>query len=583
MNVRILRGDAASVAAKYASAGDKVTRRQAQDVLRAARGKQLFGIFDNGLVVGLAAVDRSTGTVLAVTSHSGVDVTDEVARLEEHFAQEGMPTGRDYRSQPQGRRRGGRGSRGRQPRQQGPAAYGDAMYGDAAYGDMEYDDMAYDDMAYDEAADGGVPAWGGTDALNDSSFLREWDADQTGVDIASATGSFPAQGGDALSTLSGNVAITTPVSTRNRRRGSVAGAVIGLLALAFIAGGAALYLTGAWRPLAEMVGIHVPDEQEEDASPVPRTEAVTVSIPDGYGSGQIGELLLGAGVIDDIGEFHKEVLRQSAETSMKSGSYSFAPGLELSDVVALLVAGPNDLSSRITIPEGLSVSRTAELLEGQFGIPQDQFKEAAKASRFVGEYAFLGGVADDSLEGYLYPMTYDFSGQTPDSDTVIRKMLDQFSTSVDLADLDACRDAINAGYGLSLSSYDVLKVASIIEREATTDGDRPLVASVFYNRLRDGMPLQSDATMGYVVGREVTPEDLQQESPYNTYLNRGLPPTPICTPSSESLDAAKHPAQTGYYYFLIVEKDGYSNHTFSETYDQHLAAIQQVEADTAGM
>lgn len=117
-------------------------------------------------------------------------------------------------------------------------------------------------------------------------------------------------------------------------------------------------------------------------------------------------------------------------------------------------------------------------------------------------------------------------------------------------------------------------LASIIEREAVTQDDRPLVASVFYNRLKQDMALQSDATMGYVLDREVTAEDLKTQSPYNTYLNKGLTPTPICTPSTASLKAALEPASTDYLYFFIVENGSYSNHSFSKTYEEHQQAIE---------
>ena len=160
-------------------------------------------------------------------------------------------------------------------------------------------------------------------------------------------------------------------------------------------------------------------------------------------------------------------------------------------------------------------------------------------------------------------------------------MLDQYQAEVVPLNLDGAAANISSAYGIELDGYDILTIASIIEREAVTDEDRPLVASVFYNRLRDSMPLQSDATMGYVTGGEVTADDLKQESPYNTYLNQGLPPTPICTPSMASIKAAMEPASTDYLYFLIIENGNYSNHTFSKTYEEHQAAIDKALADQA--
>ena len=151
--------------------------------------------------------------------------------------------------------------------------------------------------------------------------------------------------------------------------------------------------------------------------------------------------------------------------------------------------------------------------------------------------------------------------------------------SLDFASAEA---TIKSQYGVTMSDYDIIKLASIIEREAISEDDRGKVASVFYNRLKAGMPLQSDATMSYVTGGEVTADDLKTQSPYNTYLNKGLPPTPICTPSLASIKAALAPDTTDYMYFLIIEKGDYSNHTFSTTYEDHQKAIEKAKADQAG-
>ena len=133
---------------------------------------------------------------------------------------------------------------------------------------------------------------------------------------------------------------------------------------------------------------------------------------------------------------------------------------------------------------------------------------------------------------------------------------------------------IQQKYSVTMGDYDILKLASIIEKEALDDDDRYKISSVMYNRLRTGMALQSDATMGYVTGGEVTAADLKVDSPYNTYLNMGLPPTPICTPSMESIRAAMDPADTNYYFFWITEDE----HVFSETYEQHEQAIQNAQS-----
>lgn len=124
-----------------------------------------------------------------------------------------------------------------------------------------------------------------------------------------------------------------------------------------------------------------------------------------------------------------------------------------------------------------------------------------------------------------------------------------------------------------MSRYDFIKLASIIEKEALIDEDRPLIASVMFNRLKADMPLQSDATMGYVTKGKVTPQDLKSNSPYNTQNKKGFPPTPICSPGIASLSAAMLPATTDNYYFWITKDE----HKFSKTYDEHLQAIKEAK------
>ena len=190
----------------------------------------------------------------------------------------------------------------------------------------------------------------------------------------------------------------------------------------------------------------------------------------------------------------------------------------------------------------------------------------------MADYPFLANAADDSLEGFLCPKTYDFSGHGDvTADAVIRAMLDQYNADVTSLDFASGEALIAERYGITMSDYDVIKLASIVEREAVTDGQRPKVASVFFNRLKAGMALQSDATMMYVTGGEVTADDLKTESPYNTYLNAGLTPTPICTPSVDSIKAVLSPDDTDYLYFYITQTDEW----FSSTYDEHLQAIEE--------
>lgn len=329
-----------------------------------------------------------------------------------------------------------------------------------------------------------------------------------------------------------------------------------------------------------MVAVRGCQSAPEPQGPGLATEGqIEVQIPEGAGTDVIAQAFVDARLVSDAATFTKAVAAAKADQSLKPGTYVFAAGTPVEAIVDQLTKGPNTSANRVTVPEGLTVAKTAAAVESALGIPAQDFMDQAKASLWVEPYPFLAAAQDDSLEGFLWASTYDFSGSTVDARSVIKAMLDRYQQAVSKVDFAAGEAAIQQTYNVTMTDYDILKMASIIEREAVSESDRPLVASVLYNRLRDGMALQSDATMGYVTGGEVTADDLLKESPYNSYLNKGLPPTPICTPSIECIQAALAPASTNYYYFLIIENGSYSNHTFSQTYEEHLAAIDKAKAD----
>lgn len=300
---------------------------------------------------------------------------------------------------------------------------------------------------------------------------------------------------------------------------------------------------------------------------------VEVVIEDGSGAQSVASKLKDAGVIANADDFVTELRRQKADSSLKSGAYVFTVGQDLDSIISQLTSGPNSTSGRLSVPEGLTVSQTAALVNQTLpSISADDFVSQAKASNYAADYPFLADAVNDSLEGFLCPKTYDFSGRSDvTADTVIRAMLDQYQADVASLDFAAGEQLISERYGIQMSDYDILKLASVVEREAVTTDQRPKVASVFFNRLKQGMALQSDATMMYVTGGEVTADDLKTESPYNTYLNTGLTPTPICAPSVESIKATLNPDDTNYLYFYITQTDEW----FSATYDEHLQAIEE--------
>lgn len=299
---------------------------------------------------------------------------------------------------------------------------------------------------------------------------------------------------------------------------------------------------------------------------------VTITVPDGSGAGEVAQLLYDNGLISDQSEFLSAVRRTEAESLIKSGTYRIVAGSDTTSIIDLLISGPNASTAQITVPEGYTMSQIAALCEESLGISADDFLAQATASNYVDDYAFLAEVGEDSLEGYLFPKTYDFSGaDSVTADTVIRAMLDQYETEVASLDLASAAAELSERYGIDLDENDIVIMASIVEREAVTDDQRPKVASVFYNRLAAGMRLQSDATLTYSLGRSATADEINTlEDPYNTNLNDGLTPTPICSPSLASLEAAADPDDTDFYYFYITD----DSEQFSETYEEHRTAYE---------
>lgn len=309
------------------------------------------------------------------------------------------------------------------------------------------------------------------------------------------------------------------------------------------------------------------------SSAVEAGQQVSVNIPEGASGDAIASILAENHIIEDSGEYYAAVKKLNAEMSLKPGDYQFTTLQDPLSVVKQLVAGPNLEGDKLTVPEGKTVEQTARLVEDVYGIPADEFLAQAKASVYAADYAFLSEAGNDSLEGFLYPKTYTFSG-TPTADQVIRAMLDQYQVDVvNVFDFEGKRAAITSRYGVELSDYELLTLASVVEREGLDAEQRAHVASVFLNRLAGkgdfaGRPfLESDATLMYETGGEVTAGDIQGiDSPYNSYKNAGLPPTPICSPSAEAIRATLEPSDTDDLYFYITQDEEY----FSQTYDEHM-------------
>ena len=253
------------------------------------------------------------------------------------------------------------------------------------------------------------------------------------------------------------------------------------------------------------------------------------------------------------------MLRGSART-LKAGEYEFPKGASLFTIIRHIEEG-RFRPRIITFPEGFTLRDAGERLEAEGLATRADVFRVAHDPRFL----WTLGIAADTLEGYLFPDTYHFfKGMRVEE--MLAKMVHRLwevLTPELLAQMDE----------LKLSLHELLTLASIIEKEAVLENERPLISAVFWNRLKRDMPLQADPTVGYAVkkvNRALTLADLRVDSPYNTYRNPGLPPTPICNPGKASILAALNPANVNYLYF--VSMDG-TRHHFSTTWSQHATAV----------
>lgn len=299
-------------------------------------------------------------------------------------------------------------------------------------------------------------------------------------------------------------------------------------------------------------------------------QEATITVAEGAGAKVVGEQLAEARLVSNAGDFTKRVNEMGVDSQLKPGTYTFAGGMSLDAIINQLTAGP--VANALTIPEGSTLEAVAQSVATftENRITADAFTAAASdASSYAADYDFLADAGTNSLEGFLFPKTYEI-GDDAAAESVVRMMLDQFKTETSGLDW-----SYPQSQGLTI--YDAVKLASIVERESSGDEQiRAQVASVFYNRLNNfGDPnygfLQSDATTAYELGHDPTPEDIKNPTPFNTYTNTGLPPTPICSPGLDCLQAVCNPAQTNYFFFFYFAPDesGTMQYYFSETYEEH--------------
>jgi UPF0755 protein len=300
-------------------------------------------------------------------------------------------------------------------------------------------------------------------------------------------------------------------------------------------------------------------------APAPFASPVTLVIAPGSTMPDIARRLEERRVVSGAEDLVLAARLTLSDRAVQAGRYRFPGGEGVVRVLERLTDGATS-EELVTIPEGLRADRVAGILARQAEVDSTEFMRLTRDPAFIAELLGDNGPPPADLDGYLLPETYNIYYRMP-ADDVLRLMVEAFG---DLWTNELASPAAE----LEMDRDQVVTLASIIEREAARDSDRPLVSAVFHNRLARGMRLESCATVLYALGRwkrRLYEKDLQIDHPYNTYRVRGLPPGPIANPGAASLRAAVHPAEAAYLYFVA---NGDGSHTFSRTYQEHLRAKQ---------
>src|SRR5215207_7520081 len=252
-------------------------------------------------------------------------------------------------------------------------------------------------------------------------------------------------------------------------------------------------------------------------------EPVTVAVEQGDTLSSVAGKLEEAGVVGSSLLFELEARYDGWDDEIKPGEYRFLPGEESEEILRTLSSGDSISAFTITIPEGLTLEQTARVVEEESGVPAGEFEAAAEKTDY--DYAFLDEPNIGTTEGFLFPKKYQFEGETS-AEQIVDRLLEQYLVEKRELDFEAAKKRLN------LTEYELVTVASLVEKESANPEERSLIAGVIYNRIRSGMPLQIDVTIRYVLGKpkeNLSLDDLEIESPYNTYKNRGLPPSPIAS------------------------------------------------------
>ncbi len=346
-------------------------------------------------------------------------------------------------------------------------------------------------------------------------------------------------------------ALRSPASNRSRRkkRSSIGPMLLGLAVIVAI--------------LAAIYFIYTSATSGGDSAK-PSSDSVNITVEEGDTLSSVSEKLEAADVIGSSTVFNLQARMDGQSADIKPGDYEFEKGESGDSIIKKLTSGKDAPTVAVTIPEGLTLEQTAELIGRETDVSAKEFEAAAKKTDY--NYEFLKDDAIKTTEGFLFPKQYEFEKGTT-AEEMVTRLLEQYLLETEDLDIEGAKNKLN------LTEYELVTTASLIERESANAEERPIIASVIYNRIRQGTPLQIDATIQYARGKpkeELSLDDLEIKSPYNTYKNSGLPPGPIASPSRESIQAAIEPKETDFLYYVITADGG--EHYFTNDYDDFLRA-----------
>lgn len=331
----------------------------------------------------------------------------------------------------------------------------------------------------------------------------------------------------------------------NRNSGKASfGLVLVLLIAVIIAGAGYKYIHGIGEPL--------------DSS---SQEKISVDIPSGSGTAAIGRILEEDGVIKSARQFKIKSRMDKNDGKYRTGVYELSPSMDMDEIMQILMDGSQN-TLRFMVPEGYTLKQIADRFAETGNGTAEDFLNETQNGDFDFEYNDQMVDGEKRYEGFLYPDTYEIY-KNESAHGIIQRMLTRFEQVYDAAADETTVDTSK------YSVFDLVTVASLIEREVKLDEERPLVASVIYNRLNKNMKLQMCSTVQYALGTpkaRLMNSDLKIDSPYNTYQNAGLPAGPIASPGQASISAALHPADTDYLYFVLTSA-GSGKHNFASTGD----------------